>query len=116
MEKFAKDELLTKIDELISLIKEMPTYKRYIDICNQMKKNKEITNIISNIKKKQKEAVNLEYRKENTSVIDKEIEVSLKTLMEYPIYQEYSYLQEDLNNMFQTIRSILENHINEKIK
>ena len=42
MEKFAKDELLTKIDELISLIKEMPTYKRYIDICKQMKKNKEV--------------------------------------------------------------------------
>lgn len=116
MEKFAKDEILTKVDELIALIKEMPSYKRYIDICNQMKKNEEIMSTISFIKKKQKEAVNLEYRKESTSLVDSEISSSLEKLMEYPIYQEYSYLQEDLNNMFQSIKSILEKYINEKIK
>lgn len=116
MEKFAKEEILIKVDELVALIKNLPTYKRYIEVCKQMKANEEIRSIIFFIKMKQKEAVNLEYRKESTSLIDNEISSSLKTLMDYPIYQEYSYLQEDLNNMFQSIKSILENHINEKIK
>ena len=116
MEKFVKEDILIKVDELVELIKNLPSYKKYISICNQMKSNEEINSIISTIKMKQKEAVNLEYRKESTTLIDNEISNSLKKLMEYPIYQEYSYLQEDLNNMFQSIKSILENHINEKIK
>lgn len=116
MEKFVKDEILLKIDELIEMIKNDNLYKRYVLVSKQMKDNEEIMSIIKNIKLLQKKAVNLEYRKEDISLIEKEIANNLNLLNSYPIYQEYSYLLEDLNSLFQDIKSSLEGYINDLLK
>jgi len=116
MEKFVKNEILSKTDELIEMIKKDDLYKRYVLVSKQMKDNEEIMTIISDIKSLQKKAVNLEYKKEDISLVEKEISSKLNLLNSYPIYQEYSYLLEDLNGLFQEIKAILESYINGLLK
>ena len=115
MEKLSK-EVLEKVDELVSLIKESSDYKRYLELNKKMKEDKEIIELVNEIKNYQKLIVNMEYRKENTKEYEEKINYNLEKLNTFPIYLEYSYLQEDLNNLFQDIKKILENHINEVVK
>ena len=65
-------------------------------------------NLISKIKKEEQIIVKKEYRKEDTSSLNEELNKIKKELNSFPIYQEYTYLQQDLNNTFQTIKSIIE--------
>lgn len=116
MEKFVKDNVLLKVDELVELIKQDEIYKRYMLVSSQMKNNNDIMSIISSIKKKQKDIVNLEYRNQDVSLLENEINNYLNELSNYPIYKEYTYLQKDLNDMFQGIKSILENYFFEVMK
>ena len=108
-----KQKILNKIDELIDILKSSEDYQRYIYLSNEMKKNNTIMSIINDIKKLEQKRVNLDYKKEDTKEIDLEIESKKKELNEYPIYVEYNYLKVDLDNTFQSIKSILENNINE---
>ena len=112
MENKNKEELLKKLDELIELIKDTPNYKRYIELKDVMSKNNDIMTLIKKIKKTEQSIVKKEYNKEDT----KDEEDILKSLKEelnsFPVYLEYSYLQEDLNNDFQNIKKIIEDSIN----
>ena len=108
MEEKNKELLLKKIDELIEIIKNGKEYKRYVELGSKMKENKEIMNLISKIKKEEQIIVKKEYRKEDTSSLNEELNKIKKELNSFPIYQEYTYLQQDLNNTFQTIKSIIE--------
>ena len=95
MEKQNKDLLLKKVDELVFLVKETNDYKRY----SELKKN-----LQSKIIKKEYKGINVEKEENDLDSLKKE-------LNSYPIYQEYMYLQEDLNNIFQNIKSIIEKSI-----
>ena len=112
MESKNKEEILKKINELVSLIKSTSDYKRYDELKKSMSDNKELMSIIKDIKKIEQSIVKKEYNKEDT----KEDEAKLKELKEkldsFPAYLEYSYLQEDLNNDFQNIKKIIEDSIN----
>lgn len=113
MEKQNREKILEKVDELVSLLKNNSDYQRYLYLSNEMKKNDSIMKLIKDIKTLEKKRVNLEDRKESTKEIDAEIDNRKQELNEYPTYVEYNYLQEDLNNTFQSIRSILEQNINQ---
>lgn len=112
MEKQNKELILKKVDELINIIKSSDDYKRYIYLADEMKKNDTIMSLVKEIKKLEQKRVKMEYNKESTSDIDNEIDNKRKELDSFPTYQEYSYLKEDLNNTFQSIKSILEQNIN----
>ena len=45
----------------------------------------------------------LKYKHEDIKKIDKSLDESYQILNSYPIYQEYKYLQEDLDNTFQVV-------------
>ena len=113
MEKQNREKILEKVDELVSLLKNNSDYQRYLYLSNEMKKNDSIMKLIKDIKTLEKKRVNLEDRKESTKEIDAEIDNRKQELNEYPTYVEYNYLLEDLNNTFQSIRSILEQNINQ---
>lgn len=110
MEKQNKEELLKKVDELVSIIKNSNDYKRYIELKTIME-NSEIMPIINKIKKVQRESIKNESRGINTLKLEEEIVSLKKELDSYPIYREYTYLQEDLNNDFQNIKKIIEDII-----
>ena len=111
MEKKNKEEILKKVDELLSLIKNSNEYKRYIELKSIME-NSEIIVIVNKIKQLQKDIIKNEFKKKDTSILEEEMSNLKCELESYPIYKEYSYLQEDLNNDFQNIKKIIENSIN----
>ena len=81
--------ILSKIEEIVNIIKNSDEYQKYIEVSFKMKNNKEIM-----------------------SLIDEEINKKIEELEEYPIYLEYTYLQEDLNNSISLVKNSIENYIN----
>lgn len=115
MVKSLNNDVLEKIDEIVSYIEESDVYKKYREIELKMKNDSDVMDRIDKIKSIQKDIVKLEVNKVDVTALEKEIELIFEELNSYPIYQEYSYLQEDLNNTFQDIKSIIENYINGKL-
>lgn len=115
MVKSLNSEILKKVDEIISYIEGSEAYVKYKDIESKMKKDVEIMDKVNKVKFLQKEMVKLEIEKKDITSLEKEVEEIMFSLNSYPIYQEYTYLLEDLNNIFQSIKSIIENYLNSKI-
>ena len=115
MEKYMNDKILDKTNELVDFIKKSENLKKYQELKEQVKENNEIMNLINEVKTLQKEAVKKEYYNEDVTEINTEINNKLKELDEYPIYKEMTYLEEDLNNLFGTIKDILDNYISKQI-
>lgn len=115
MVKSLNNEILNKVDEIVSYIENSDTYIRYKEIELKMKNDSDIMDRINKIKSIQKEIVKLEINKKDIVSLENEIDIILSELNSYPIYQEYTYLQEDLNNTFQSIKTIIENYINNKL-
>jgi len=80
-----------------------------------MLKNSDIMDKVSKVKAIQKEMVKLEAKNTDIYSLEKEINEIMLDLNSYPIYQEYTYLLEDLNNTFQEIKFIIEDYLNKKI-
>ena len=116
MAKSLNNDVLSKVDEIVSHIKNSNSYKKYQEITEKMQKDQDIMNNVRSVKKIQKEIVKLQYEKRDYSQKEKEIADILELLNTYPIYQEYTYLLEDLNNTFQEIRIVIEKYLNEKLK
>lgn len=113
MEKSMRDNILEKIDEIVSMIQNSEKYIRYIEVSNKMKENKELLEKIDAIKEMQQQLVKEEAKGNNIEEIDKKLKEKLKELEEVPLYIEYTYLQEDLNDSISLVREKIENYINE---
>lgn len=105
-------ELANKLDEIIAYIKNSPDYHKYFQINEQLKKNANLIAIINDIKHLQKQAVKYhslnQFKEEHK--IDQQITIKLQLLETYPIYIEYITLQEELNDMLQNIKTILDKY------
>ena len=112
MESKNKEEVLKKLDELISLIKDTDNYKRYDELKKEMSKNDYIMSLIKEIKKTEQVIVKKEHNKMDTKEEEEKLKKLKEELNSFPSYLEYSYLQEDLNNDFQNIKKIIEDSIN----
>jgi len=107
-----RDKILTKTDEIIDIIKNSEEYKKYIEVSSKLKEHKEIMTLIDEVKTLQKKLVKEKSLKRDITSIDEEINKKLEQLEGYPIYLEYIYLQEDLNNSIQLVKEGIENYIN----
>ena len=114
--KSLSNDVLCKVDEIVNYIEESDNYKKYKEIGKKLEKDSDIMDKVNKIKSIQKQIVKLEIEKKDISYLEKEIEEIWSILNTYPIYQEYIYLQEDLNGIFQSIKMIIENYINDKLK
>ena len=108
-----KNNLLDGIDDIITIIESSDEYKKYQLLVKKMHNNKEITNLISEVKTLQQKLVKEEALGNDIKDIDNEIKEKLNKLKEYPIYLEYTYLQEDLNNSILLVKEKLEKYIND---
>ena len=106
------NEIISKLDDIISLIKDSSKYKRFLEVQESMKNNKDLTSKIDRVKLLQKELIKIESKKEDTDKTFKEYNDLIKELDSYPVYQEYNELLEELDDLYQEIKFVLENHIN----
>ena len=80
----------SSIENLFTEINNSNEYKEYINILNILKENKEVNNLIEEIKSLEKKATKLEYEKNKKYIeIDKQIEEKTKVLNSNKEYQEY---------------------------
>lgn len=103
-----------KIDELFQAINESEEYQDYIKIVKILKEDKELTNLIEEIKQLQKEATILEYQN-NTKYkeIDNTIKEKLNILNNNPLYVEYKYKMDELNNIISTSSNMITKYLEE---
>lgn len=102
------NEILNKVDEIIELINNSDDYKEYLKLKEIISNNEEITSLINKVKSLQKEIVH-GYNKEL------ELQETLNTLNNHPIYREYNNKVIDINNQINLIETTLNNYINKKI-
>lgn len=110
-----RDKTLDIIDQILEVIKNSEEYQKYIEVSNKMQNNKKVMALIKEIKDLQKSIVKKEYHKEDISLLEKDIDEKIKQLEEIPIYLEYTYLQEDLNDSISLIKNRIENYIDKII-
>lgn len=80
----------SSIEELFNSINNSNEYKEYKLIVNTLESNKEVIDLIEEIKKLQKEAVNLEYKNDDRYLeVDKLIKEKENILNNNKDYQEY---------------------------
>lgn len=106
----------SSIEELFDSINNSNEYKEYLSITNELNKNKEVINLIDEIKSLEKEATNLEYNGDSKYMeIDKEIEEKTKILNNNSSYKEYLSKLKNFNNTLLASSSLLEEYVNEKV-
>jgi len=97
------NEVINEIDNLINIIKENTIYKEYIEFLNKVNNSNEIKELTNEIRKLNKELV-------LTPSIELEEKLKLKEieLDEIPLYLEYKYKLEELNNILTIIKNKVE--------
>ena len=104
------------IDTLFESIKNSKEYNEYLNISNVISKSDELNGLINEIKKLQKESVNLEYSGDiRYKEVDNEIEKRVEVLNSNPLYKEYLRRMDSLNNILSESSYTIEKYINEKI-
>lgn len=98
------NELKESLNEIVEEIKLSKEYQDYLKIEEKMKENKEITDLIGDIKKLQQELVKKEYYKNDLTVIKKEYDSKLEELNSYPLYVVYLESQRKINEKLQYVR------------
>lgn len=107
MEKYMND-IKDEIDKFFSSFENNDLYKNYISSLNQLRKNKEITQLISKIKRLQKIYVN-----EKDENVLKQLNELEKKLHNYPLYETYNDLKENLYDELNISKNMLDMYFNE---
>ena len=83
------NNIMNNVEELKKLIEESEEYKEYDRLTKILDTDKEINEIIDEIKKLQKEAVNKEVKKEDTKNIEEKLDNLFEELNNKEKYIEY---------------------------
>lgn len=107
----------SSIEELFNSINNSNEYKEYKLIVNTLESNKEVIDLIEEIKKLQKEAVNLEYKNDDRYLeVDKlMIKEKENILNNNKDYQEYLSKLKDFNNTLLASSSLIEDYVTDKV-
>ena len=106
----------SSIEELFNSINNSNEYKEYKLIVNTLESNKEVIDLIEEIKKLQKEAVNLEYKNDDRYLeVDKLIKEKENILNNNKDYQEYLSKLQDFNNTLLASSSLIEDYVTDKV-
>ena len=106
----------SSIEELFNSINNSNEYKEYKLIVNTLESNKEVIDLIEEIKKLQKEAVNLEYKNDDRYLeVDKLIKEKENILNNNNDYQEYLSKLKDFNNTLLASSSLIEDYVTDKV-
>lgn len=106
-------EIEEKLNELIDLIKNQEEIKNFKKIESKMLENEYLNSRIEAYKKMQQRVVLYESKNDDLpKEVSEELDSLYNELFEIPIYNEYTNLQNEINDLFQHITFILETEIN----
>lgn len=108
------NEIEIKINELINLIDDQEEVKRYKLIEEELNQNEFVKNKIEEFKKLQKKmAIYESHQNIIPDNINEKYTKLYNELFEIPIYSEYIFLQQEINDILQQITQIIEYELNE---
>ena len=104
------------LDELFETIEASKEYQSYLEIGSVIEKNKEVNDLMQEIKELQKKSVRLEeVGDEEYKEVDKLIDEKVKYLNSIPIYQEYLRRMREFNSCLSESSNTIEKYINDKV-
>lgn len=115
MVRFMNNNILIKVDKLISYVKDTEEYKDYIYLYNKLKNNSLVNKLIKEVKDIQKKIVKEESLGNDTKGLEERVSELLKDLNGIPLYTEFVDKQSELNIMFQTIKQTLDDYFFNKL-
>lgn len=106
MENELKNQILSKVEDLIKYVKDDPLYHEYLALSKKIEEHPMIPKLINDIKEDQKKAVRFEVLGDTKQVelYDEKIKAKLASLEDYPLYLDFIEVQTRLDNIFQTIK------------
>ena len=102
-------------NHLINTIKNDPTYLRYLDLASQLASNKQINDLIKEIKDLQKLATIENHKGSDIKDLEKHLKDLQKQLDQIPLYIEYSNALDEVNNCFNLINKKLNDYIENEV-
>ncbi|QWB96576.1 YlbF family regulator [Mycoplasmatota bacterium] len=104
-------------EELLQLIKDNESVKRYQQIETVINKDKTLKKNINKLKSIQKQLINAKEinKTEAINKFQSEFDQLLEEIESFPLMSEYLDLQEEINHMVKEVLQIIENQINEGI-
>lgn len=109
------NDILSKLDEIITIIENSNTYQEYKILKEKLFSNTKIMNIIDAIKTQQQQLVKSKFCNEDISEIEKKLTSLENELNTYPLYCDFIDRQEELNNIFSDIKDKIQTCIDESI-
>lgn len=109
------NNIIKDVEELKDLLIESEEYKNYNDSLKKVELNKEINEVINNVKKLQKEIVNKTSKKEDTKLLNKELNNLYDKLFSISEYKEYIDNSKKLNELITSIQKNFEKYFNSLI-
>ena len=89
----------------------MPSYQKYLLIKDKMTNDKEINNLLEEIRILQKKLAN----NSNNIEIKNELDLKNNDLRNIPLYRDYLNTLDDINNIFNIIENKLNSYFDKKI-
>ena len=105
------NSITSKIDELFDEFEKSTLYKNYLECKKQLKNNSEINNLMNDIRRLQKIAVN---NKDET--VEKELKNLTGKLNTYPLYVSYLNLKEEVEEELFIIKEQFDKYFSEILK
>ena len=101
---------MEELNKIIDYITNTESYKNTVKLREQMNNNKELNDLIEEIKSLQKK-----YIKNNSVSIKQELDEKTKELEEYPIYNIYNKNLEEVNQMIDYVNDELNDYFEKVI-
>ncbi|MGX0074764.1 RicAFT regulatory complex protein RicA family protein [Staphylococcus warneri] len=112
---YNKKQILSNADQLAQKIKNLEMIKEYQSIESQIHNNKAIENKMNQLKKQQKQSVNLQNYGKETAFHQSEYQIHQleNEINELPIVEEFRASQYEANDLLQMMIKTMENRLNE---
>ncbi len=109
---------MNEIDTLLKLIETDPVIMRYRQIEEKMNLSKDVKRQINQLKAVQKQLINARHigKIEAVKKFEKAYDEKLHDIETFPLMSEYLALQEEINDMLQSVLKIIEDGLNAEIK
>lgn len=105
LKNYNRETVIAKAEELAKILENTTAVNFYKQAEEKIHKNNQVTELIANIKRLQKEAVNLKHLGKGNSlkVVEDELLTLERQLDEIPIVQQFKQSQIEVNELLQTI-------------
>lgn len=114
---YSKSDILDKAKELAQMIAQTEEVDFFKKAEQQINENTSVSSLIGQIKKLQKEAVNLQHygKHEAHKEVEQTIDNLVKEMDSIPVVQEFKQSQADVNDILQMVSHTISNTVTDEI-